>query len=200
MGGGARLVSAATINAMVAGGAVTQRDFAIALLERLGVHPSSTAIENIIRWEQAEGGNWSNSAAFNPLNTTLRLPGSMVMPGGSSAGVQAYRSWEQGLEATAQTLSGYPGIIAALDAPPATFERAVEASPWGTRFSSTSIGAEPSASASPPRSAGAPSSGEGLGGWLVSTAEHGLLYLVLLAGGAILIFVGLTRGLKARQQ
>jgi hypothetical protein len=66
-----------------------------------------------------EGGNWNNTARYNPLNTTLQESGSTTMAGGSSAGadgVQAYTSWTQGVQATVDTLrsSSYSDIIAAL--------------------------------------------------------------------------------------
>lgn len=118
------------------GGGGTPQQFAIALLKALGISQQSQAIADLVRWEAQEGGNWANSAKFNPLNTTLLMPGSSVMAGGSGAGVQAYTSWSQGLSATVDTLKNYPTILAALreNANLASFEQIVNASPWGTHF------------------------------------------------------------------
>lgn len=113
--------------------------FAEALLQRLGVPVSAENIDFITSWEAAEGGHWNNSATYNPLNTTLHLPGSGPMGGNPNQNggdpVQAYKTWEDGLNATIQTLqhSRYQGIIAALHAnnPQAAAQAAVN-SGWGT--------------------------------------------------------------------
>jgi hypothetical protein len=93
----------------------------------------------ILTWEAAEGGNWNNTAAYNPLNTTMPEPGSAAM---NSVGVRAYTSWGQGLRATVDTLNNgnYPGILAALAAgnDAQSVANAVGASPWGTGYFSAS--------------------------------------------------------------
>jgi hypothetical protein len=108
-------------------------DFAVALLNAIGAPVTSQNLEAIVSWETAEGGGFGNRAQFNPLNTTLQLPGSHAI---TAIGVQAYTSWSQGLSATVSTLRGgaYRGIIAALKAGNSAqaVERAVAASPWGT--------------------------------------------------------------------
>ena len=78
--------------------------------------PQTTAnMAAIIAWELAEGGHWYNSAHYNPLNTTWRMPGATSM---NSVGVKAYLSWAQGLAATVNTFHNglYEGILAALRA------------------------------------------------------------------------------------
>lgn len=117
----------------------TPTDFATALLEQLGAPVTPVNLTTVTQWEQHEGGNWQNTAAFNPLNTTLRLPGSSVLPGGgpaANAGVQAYQSWDQGLTATVQTLqeSQYAQIVADLrsSAPTTKVAADIGSSPWGT--------------------------------------------------------------------
>ncbi len=111
----------------------TSHDFAVALLETLGdpLTPQNTGA--IVSWAQAEGGAWSGPAKYNPLNTTRRMPGSYSING---AGVQAYTSWPEGLDATAQTLQAgaYGGILSALKAGTSeqAVERAVASSIWGT--------------------------------------------------------------------
>jgi hypothetical protein len=117
-------------------GGFTRQSWAAALLAALGISPTQQAISNIVAWETQEGGHWNNSATYNPLNTTQHAPGSSVMGGGSSAGVQAYTSWTEGLQATVQTLHNgdYGGILSNLGAPLGQFKNAVDSSPWGTVF------------------------------------------------------------------
>jgi hypothetical protein len=110
----------------------TPGSFATALLESIGVsHPSASDIAFVEEWETAEGGNWGNSAHFNPLNTTLKESGSQ--PFAPGAGVQSYTSWTQGLAATVSTLrsSAYSGVVNALKAGDgAQAEAALKASQW----------------------------------------------------------------------
>jgi hypothetical protein len=106
--------------------------FARTLLSTLGIQPTQRAIAEVVAWEQQEGGNWNNSARFNPLNTTLDEPGARSING---VGVKAYTSWSQGLKATVDTLKHYPTILAALrGGSMSQFKAAVNASPWGTKF------------------------------------------------------------------
>ena len=112
-------------------------DWANAFLGALGLPDTKQNVDNIVGWENSEGGNWHNTATFNPLDTTQREPGSHVMGGGNTSGVQAYTSWQSGLDATVQTISagdyGYPGILDALSksVPWTQFTQAVAASSWG---------------------------------------------------------------------
>lgn len=87
--------------------------FAGALLSGLGDPQTAANLKSLVAWENMEGGAWHNSAAFNPLNTTLKMPGSHSM---NSVGVQAYTGWPQGLDATEKTLSKYGQILSALSA------------------------------------------------------------------------------------
>lgn len=113
-------------------GGYNPQTWAKALLLALGKPVTSQAVANVVRWETAEGGNWNNAARYNPLNTTQTMPGS-TNPG-FSAGVQAYTSWAQGLQATVKTLENgsYSAILAAVEGPASTFNAAVIGSPWGT--------------------------------------------------------------------
>jgi len=86
-------------------------------------------------WMYAEG----HGGRFNPLNSTLQKPGSVTI---NSAGVQSYVSFEQGVEATAETLNygadrnvfGYRKIRRRLriNAPAKYVLAAIEDSKWGT--------------------------------------------------------------------
>lgn len=102
------------------------------ILRRLGAPPTATNLRYLNAWQRAEGG----SARYNPLNTTQRMPGSSRY---NTAGVQGYRDYLSGIDATMQTLRGpkgnYAPILAALHsgrATPAQFVSAVGGSRWGT--------------------------------------------------------------------
>jgi hypothetical protein len=117
------------------GGSFTRQSFAEALLLNLGITPTKPAVTKLIAWEVQEGGNWNNSAHYNPLNTTLAMPGATNT--GAQGNIKSYTSPAQGIEATLRTLqaSAYKGIIQALkQGSLAEFETAVNASPWGTKF------------------------------------------------------------------
>lgn len=114
-------------------GPYTPTTWAIALLGEIGRPATPQNTVAVTAWERAEGGHWANSARFNPLNTTQRMPGSAPM---NSVGVQAYTSWRQGLDATTITLRNgrYGGVLQALgrgNCAPCVAD-AVGASPWGT--------------------------------------------------------------------
>jgi len=92
-----------------AGGAsgFTQEDFAKAVITGLGGTPTAQAIQDLVYWEGKEGGNWSNTAKYNPLNTSYQSSGSTnYNTGKAGSGVQAYTSWQQGVNATVATLTG----------------------------------------------------------------------------------------------
>jgi chemotaxis protein histidine kinase CheA len=112
--------------------------WANAVLKELGDTAKPGAVQALVHWATEEGGNWNNSAKYNPINTTLHEPGS-TNPG-FGAGVQAYTSWAEGIKATVDTLdlSPYGGIRAALKAGDyAGVGSALLASPWGTTSWST---------------------------------------------------------------
>ena len=87
--------------------------FAQAVLKALGDPDSSANEQSIVDWEKREGGNWNNTAKYNPLNTTESEPGDSSM---NSDGVKAYTSWGQGVQATVSTLQNgdYSDLLSAL--------------------------------------------------------------------------------------
>lgn len=111
----------------------TPTTFAQALLATLGEPVTDANVQAVTAWEAQEGGNWHNNATYNPLNTTLPEPGSSTI---NSAGVRAYTSWDQGMQATVSTLQegSYSGILSAMsggqDAQGVV--NAILQSPWGT--------------------------------------------------------------------
>ena len=117
----------------ISGGAYTQSSWARAFLHSGGFPETGCNRGFVMAWERAEGGNWGNTARFNPLDTTQREPGSYSM---NSVGVQAYTSWQEGMGATVHTIynGNYGAVISALrsggNAQGAA--DAVAASKWGT--------------------------------------------------------------------
>jgi hypothetical protein len=92
-------------------------------------------------WIGAEG---SNPAWRNLLDTTMPEPGSQPV---NSVGVQSYRSWREGLDATVATLRNgdYPAILSALGngGSAQAVADAVARSPWGTQSFQASCGGAP---------------------------------------------------------
>lgn len=128
---------------MSAGGAsgFTQTDFAKAVIKGLGGTPTAQSIANLVMWEGKEGGNWMNTAHFNPLNTSYQMPGSTYFnTGKAGSGVQSYLSWQQGIDATIGTLTGkdadsrgYTNIVKSLiggGASTSDFFKLLQASAW----------------------------------------------------------------------
>ena len=125
----------------------TADTFADAILTSINAPDTSVNRQAFEAWEDAEGGNWQNSASCNPLNTTMREPGSHSI---NSVGVQAYATgfghtcWTWGITATYQTLKinggdTYRAILHALRNPDSTahgqcidLAQAVASTPWGT--------------------------------------------------------------------
>jgi hypothetical protein len=131
---GAAASPATTARAVSPSGATyTPSSWAAALLSAGGWPQTRCNLAAVTAWEQAEGGNWQNTAQFNPLDTTMPEPGSW---GINSAGVQAYPSWRAGFTATLATLGNgnYGPILSALSsgASAQAVADAVAASPWGT--------------------------------------------------------------------
>lgn len=110
---------------------MTPLDFARAILKRLSLPETQNNLISLVAFVGIEQGHWSNTARFNPLNTTLVMQGSTRAPGTI---VQRYTSWAQGVEANARTLaqSNMRGIVDALraSADPQVFLRALSDSPW----------------------------------------------------------------------
>lgn len=160
--------------------------FAAALLGMLGYPQSESNINAIVAWYGHEGGNWQNSAAFNPLNTTMRESDSRSI---NSVGVQAYNSWEEGLSATVATLrnGNYQDILNALasgNAAPAFSAGLAGLSKWsGGGYGSVAATGTPgtaAAAGSAPATAAAqsfanttvPFSGPGLSGYFNVTEKY----------------------------
>ena len=132
--GAAGKATAVTARAVIPdGNAYTPSSWAGALLSAGGWPQTACNLSAVEAWERAEGGNWENSAAYNPLDTTMPESGASSM---NSVGVKAYPSWQEGFSATLATLENgnYPGILSALSAGDnaQAVANAVAASPWGT--------------------------------------------------------------------
>ena len=115
-------------------------DFARALLNALHAPVNQDSIDALRTWERFEGGHFKNSAHYNPLNTTWKETGSTNFNDlGGGMGVQSYKSWAQGIDATVKTLqgknsesAGYAAIIKALQGgkDKDTILAAINASKW----------------------------------------------------------------------
>lgn len=105
---------------------------ATSVLHGIGAPVNQHTLGAMIGWFNAEGGNWSNSARFNPLNTTLNAPGAQSING---VGVKSYGSWGEGIDATVKTLlqPNMRGIVQAFrSSNPQGVIHAIGSSPWGT--------------------------------------------------------------------
>lgn len=132
--------------------------WAATLLRRLGIHQTPGAVQGLVGWSKAEGGHWNNDARYNPLNTTQGASGAKAING---VGVKSYGSWQQGLDATVETLHNghYGGILKALQSgSPDAVASAIGKTPWGTN-----AGLAAKAIASTPRVAGVHAAGIGDG-------------------------------------
>lgn len=102
------------------------------ILQGIGAPVNQHTLAGMIGWMNAEGGNWGNNAAHNPLNTTLNAPGAR---GINSVGVKAYPNWGVGIAATVRTLRqpNMAGIVQAFHSSnPSLISHAIGNSPWGT--------------------------------------------------------------------
>ena len=110
----------------------TRETFAEALISALGYPLTKLSVQDVMSWEQAEGGAWNGGAKYNPLNTTEPMTGATDF---NSVGVKNYTSWDQGLAATVKTLTNghYTDILNDL-AIGGTQDFGVDVgnSPWGT--------------------------------------------------------------------
>lgn len=79
--------------------------WAKAMLTALSAPVSSDSIDALKTWARFEGGHFNNSAAYNPLNTSLKMPGSGPMSAKNQL-VQKYANWDDGISATVTTLTG----------------------------------------------------------------------------------------------
>lgn len=115
--------------------AYTRGQFARALLPEVYAEVTTHNMRAMMAWMQAEG----DAGRFNPLNTTHDMPGATDF---NSVGVKNYASFQDGVEATAETLNygakrglyGYHGIRLCLhtNKPARRTLAAVERSEWGT--------------------------------------------------------------------
>lgn len=114
----------------------TPLDFAKALLNRLGLPQTQNRLVGLVAFESKEGGHFANPASrYNPLNTCRGVPGSRNW--GGPGCIQAFPSWQAGVEATALTMV-QPNMAALLnalkaDAAPMAFLQAVTDTPWCPR-------------------------------------------------------------------
>jgi hypothetical protein len=108
----------------------TRHLYAVDVIRGLGVPGSLENVLGLVAQMQAEGG----SARFNPLNTTLAMPGATDYNG---VHVKNYVSWDQGMAATIQTLRQSNMAKLMLELRRGTSARAywvaLGLSPWGTR-------------------------------------------------------------------
>lgn len=116
------------------GGGLSPEGFAREILEGEGIKATPGSLSALERWEAQEGGNWHNSASYNPLNTTQSEPG--YHETGSQGNIGAYNSWDQGLKATLETLNNgrYGAILQALrQGNYRGVLDAIDNSSWGTK-------------------------------------------------------------------
>jgi murein DD-endopeptidase MepM/ murein hydrolase activator NlpD len=137
-GGTKQTVSGKTVSAPgTVLGTGDQRAWATDFLKGMGAPATSANVKAMTTWMAYEGGQWKNSAHYNPLNTTLGASGATDM---NSAGVKSYTSYSQGLQSNISTLQenqrGYAAIRAALlkGNDTAGVLGAVNHSAWGTKI------------------------------------------------------------------
>jgi len=122
---------AAVGTAFQGSGHVTYGAWAGLFLKTMGVSGCHSNLIAAVAWQYSE----FTQAAWNPLATTVPMPGSTVY---NSSNVQNYPSLEEGLQATRTTIDqglssfGYGAIVSALArcADPMTTASAVKASSW----------------------------------------------------------------------
>jgi hypothetical protein len=134
---------------------MTPLDFAHQLLRRLGLPESDSRLQGLVAVQAIEGGGGlglHNTAWFNPLNTMWPVDsfGWKLIPTAKQAegllkGIKAFASWDDGVEATARTISqsNMKGILDALrrDASADDIVRAWGQSPWGwTKDAASKVG------------------------------------------------------------
>ena len=113
----------------------TRGAFAEAILRGIGAPVSDMNMRSMLAWMTGE----NTKAAFNPLATTRKgFDGATEF---NSAGVKNFKDFEQGVEATLETLNlgYYTDIVAALQrgTTPYELQQLVVASPWGTQHFGT---------------------------------------------------------------
>jgi hypothetical protein len=136
-------------------GTGSQQSWAKTLLNKLGDPTTSQNVSALTTWAAWEGGHWKNTANYNPLNTTQPSKGATDM---NSKHVKSYSSWNQGYQATIDTLNNgrYSNILSALKSGKDTQAvlSAVNASPWGTHIPAAKGGGSVGYGASMPSTGG----------------------------------------------
>jgi hypothetical protein len=131
-------------------------NWATTMLTKLGMPTTKENLKALSTWMAYEGGHWNNTADYNPLNTTQGEKGAKDI---NSVGVKSYTSWDQGYQATIETLNNgrYGNILSALKAGnnAKAVMQAVDASPWGTHIPASAMGGgNPTSVATPSMSSG----------------------------------------------
>ena len=121
-----------------------QQDWAKKFLTKINKPVTSDNLKAITTWMAYEGGHWKNTAHYNPLNTTQPSNGATNM---NSVGVKSYQSWDQGFQATVDTINNgrYGNILKALSAGNNSNAviSAINKSPWGTHIPTAKGGGNP---------------------------------------------------------
>ncbi len=139
-------------------------DWRTAVLRRLGAPPTKQNLRFLSTWQRWEGGHTNNDARFNWLNTTRDAPGAIGTI--NSVGVQKFKSFDFGVQATAATLMNgrYDDIVAGLASgnpykvkPIAGLSTWVSGSPTGnTKYAQKILGTQASLASQPTRQVSAP--------------------------------------------
>jgi hypothetical protein len=166
--------------------------FAREVLLGIGAPESSGNITFVEEWEAKEGGNWVNTAHYNPLNTSLAEPGSVnYSTGKAGSGVQSYKNWGSGLKATIVTLLGgyYTGVVSGLQKnDQAGALTALKSSPWDSaHYSSGWVSPATAAAYAKAHAAGGTlgaGGGKGLGGDVVQWGKDAANVPGKIIGGA----------------
>ena len=102
------------------------------ILRGIGAPITDNTMTLIYAWRQTEGGK----AAYNPFNTTHKMPGSTLYAN-NKHGVQNYATPKDGVTATVNTMQNgrYESIMDLLraDAAPQEVAKEIIASSWGTK-------------------------------------------------------------------
>jgi hypothetical protein len=111
-------------------------EWAVKFLAQLGDGITGERVQAVVTWMTSEFGDRAPIPfAFNPMATTLPMPGSTA---GNDAGVQNYASEADGLTANVETLrQDHPGYaelrdLLATSSDPVAIVNAVNASAWGS--------------------------------------------------------------------
>jgi hypothetical protein len=159
---------------------MNQTQVATAILRTGGwAYQSQQTIAALVTWFRREGGagpQWGitgNINNYNPLNTTLKMAGSVDEPGNNPP-TQSYVSWAQGIQATVLTLQenqrGYAAIVNVLNTGGTCrqLSAAVAASAWGTPNFDVLCGGTPVPPVPP-----APTPSSTSSGWVIGTVVWG---------------------------